>query len=109
MDTLSQISQISVQKDKANAYCNLLGTTVSARPNPKTSDVEAIIAAAVAETTVVARQVLSELVKLLREQKFEDGEVLQAMLKGSLAVISARGVTFDEQVLQSRQLRVDIS
>lgn len=70
------------------------------KPNPKTADVEAIVTAAVAETTVVARQVLSELVKLLREQKIEDSEVLQAILKGFLDVIAPRGVTFDEQVGQ---------
>lgn len=49
------------------------------------------------ETPVVARQVLSELVKLLQDQTSALGQSLQGVLQAVLKIVAPRGVTFDEQ------------
>lgn len=105
---LASISRISTQKEKGSAYCALLGTVISKSTSPSVQEVENILTAAVSETPVVARQVLSELVKLLKE-KAGQIDVLQEILQRSLAIVTPRGVTFDEQVhVRSSGLHVDM-
>jgi len=98
MATLADIARISTQKDKAPAYITLLTSKISASPNPSTSEIEAVVNAVVAETPVVARQVLSELARLLVEGASSIKDALQDVLRAVLRIVGPRGVTFDEQV-----------
>lgn len=99
MATLEDISRISIQKDKAPAYIALLANKLSTSPTSSTSDIEVIVNAVVAETPVVARQVLSELARLLVEGAPSIQCALQDILQAVLNIIAPRGVTFDEQVI----------
>lgn len=98
MATLADISRISTQKDKAPAYITLLTNKLSALPNPSASEIEVIVNALVAETPVVARQVLSELARLLAEGTSSRRDALQDILQAVLQIVAPRGVTFGEQV-----------
>jgi hypothetical protein len=105
MATLADISRISIQKDKAPAYITLLANKLSTSPTPSTSEIEAIVNAVVAETPVVARQVLSELARLLVEGASSIQHALHDVLQAVLKIVAPRGVTFDEQVsTDSRKL-----
>lgn len=97
MATVADIARISTQKDKAPAYVSLLGSELSKKPAPNLSEIESIVTAVVTETPVVARQVLSELVKLLQDQTSALGQSLQGVLQAVLKIVAPRGVTFDEQ------------
>ncbi|KAF8309340.1 hypothetical protein DL93DRAFT_2063025 [Clavulina sp. PMI_390] len=108
MASIAEIAQISTQKDKAPAYVNLLSNELSAKPAPNVAQIETTVAAVVAETPVVARQVLSELVKLLQDQATALQDSLQDILKSVLKVVSPRGVTFDEQANAFRNQLADI-
>jgi COP9 signalosome complex subunit 4 len=95
---LEDISSISIQKDKSTAYSALLSDILV--KSRSTADVQAVLRSAVNETPVVARQVLSELVKSLNDANFPDSSVLQSLLRAALEVAQPRGVTFEEQVCQ---------
>lgn len=99
MASLADISRISAQKDKAPAYVSLLSSELAKAPSPPIRDIETIVNAVLGETPVVARQVLTELAKLLRDRaSVLGGELLQDLLRSVLSIIGPRGVTFDEQV-----------
>lgn len=93
---LDDISSISIQKDKSSAYSALLSDILS--KSRSATEVQAVLRSVVNETPVVARQVLSELVKYLKDGKFPDAVVLQSLLRAALEVAQPRGVTFEEQV-----------
>lgn len=95
---LANISSISVQKDKTGAYSALLSDLLANASPATVNDVQALLRTAVNETPVVARQVLSELVKSLKEGRVSDSELLQSLLRTALEVAAPRGVTFEEQV-----------
>ncbi|KAF9510825.1 hypothetical protein BS47DRAFT_1331456 [Hydnum rufescens UP504] len=103
---LEDISFISIQKDKSTAYSALLSDILV--KSRSTADVQAVLRSAVNETPVVARQVLSELVKSLKDADFPDPSVLQSLLRASLEVAQPRGVTFEEQVTSLRNHLADL-
>lgn len=108
MSSLAEISQLA-QKDKAPAYVTLISNELSASPSSPRG-IESIVNAVLAETPVVARQVLAELAKLLQDRASALGDSLQDILRAVLAIVAPRGVTFDEQVwLSSPRVPIDHS
>ena len=94
---LDNITSNVAQKDKASAYCSLLGQVFDGSTGIL-SNVQLVLRTAFDETPVIARQVLSDYVKFLKEKKSDDGTLLQSLIRAALELVQPRGVTFDEQV-----------
>ena len=93
---LDSITSNVAQKDKAGAYCSLLGQALDGSA-AVLSNVQLVLRSAFDETPVIARQVLSDYLKFLKEKNF-DNTLLQSLIRAALELVQPRGVTFDEQV-----------
>ena len=94
------------QKDKGPAYLSLLSQIFSnTNGRAVASDLHALVDALVTQdgaTLVVARQVLTELVKNLSEGIIKDREIKKQIIKDTLAITQPRLVSYEEQVRTSR-------
>lgn len=90
------------QKDKGSAFISLLQEVISS-PDPSSisPDLKVLVDAVVNQESVglvVGRQVLSELGKLLGENKVGDQELHKKLVEETLEAVQPRIVSYDEQV-----------
>lgn len=103
---LRDVAALSVQKDKANGYLAILDDVfkkIGSKPDlsETVADIKTLLTSVVNEGhagPVVARQVLIELVKELKDGRVKDNETRKEVLQVALDITQPRGVSFDEQV-----------
>lgn len=98
---LAQFSNLS-QKDKGPAFISLI-PQILARPEPSAiaTDLHTLVDTVVNQDNVglvVGRQVLSEIVKVLREGAIHDADLRKRVVEDTLATVQPRIVSYEEQV-----------
>jgi COP9 signalosome complex subunit 4 len=104
---LAQLFSLS-QKDKGPAFLTVLSETLS-RPKDATfaADIHTLVDTVVNQESVglvIARQVLSELVKALADGAVQDAELKKRILQDILEIVQPRLVSYEEQVRQGSQM-----
>ena len=98
---LAQSKNLS-QKDKGPAYSALLSQTLSnSSGRALANDLHFLVDALVTQDCaglVVGRQVLTELVKALKDGVVKDREIKKHIVKDTLAISQPRLVSYEEQV-----------
>jgi len=107
---LAQIAGLS-QKDKATAYQSIL-TDLLARPDQTSlaADIHILVENVVQESVglVIGRQILSELVKALEEERVSAPGLRKQIVQETLATIQPRIVSYEEQVNSLRFQLADL-
>lgn len=104
---LAQLASLN-QRDKASAYTSLVPEILAQSPSSVAKEVHTLVDHVVNQDTaglVVARQVLSELVKGLGEGAIKDAELRRKIIEDTLETVQPRIVSYEEQVCLG--LRVD--
>lgn len=97
---LAQFASLS-QKDKAPAYTSLIPEIFAQQQATIPHDIHILVDTVVNQDTaglVVARQVLSELVKALAEGAIADVELRKTVIEDTLQTVQSRIVSYEEQV-----------
>lgn len=97
---LAQLASVSVQKDKAAGYLNLLNDLLAAKQQ-SSADVLKFVNVVVTQEhvgLVIGRQVISELVKAFETKQITDESVRRPVIEGALQILQPRIVTYEEQV-----------
>jgi COP9 signalosome complex subunit 4 len=104
---LAQLASLN-QRDKASAYTSLVPEILAQPSSSIAKEVHTLVDYVVNQDTaglVVARQVLSELVKGLGEGAIKDTELRRKVIEDTLETVQPRIVSYEEQVCLC--LRVD--
>ncbi|KAG2013611.1 COP8 [Coprinopsis cinerea AmutBmut pab1-1] len=107
---LAQFAALN-QKDKAPAYTSLVPEVLTQPPPSIPNDVRTLLDAVVVRDVggiVVARTVLSELVKLLGEGTIKDHDIRRRVIEETLETIQPRLVSYEEQANNLRFQLADI-
>jgi COP9 signalosome complex subunit 4 len=100
---LAQLASLS-QKDKVPAFLSVLSETFAGPKNARfAADIHSLVDTVVNQDSVglvIARQVLSELVKNLADGLVQESELKKQILQDILEIVQPRQVSYEEQVRQ---------